>query len=71
MDNVQEEVISYVVLVENHHKIIHIMDLVVEVEELVLILKELGYQIQALHCNFRLRGEESDRDERFVFNPLP
>ena len=35
---------------------------------LLLILKELGYQIQALHCNFRLRGEESDRDERFVFN---
>lgn len=33
---------------------------------LLLILKELGYQIQALHCNFHLRGEESDRDERFV-----
>jgi tRNA(Ile)-lysidine synthase len=33
---------------------------------LLLILKELGYQIQALHCNFHLRDEESDRDERFV-----
>ena len=33
---------------------------------LLLILKELGYQLQALHCNFHLRQEESDRDEKFV-----
>lgn len=33
---------------------------------LLLILKELNYPIQALHCNFQLRGEESDRDEKFV-----
>lgn len=33
---------------------------------LLLILKSLGYQVQALHCNFHLRQEESDRDERFV-----
>jgi tRNA(Ile)-lysidine synthase len=33
---------------------------------LLLILKELGYQIQALHCNFHLRQEEADRDEKFV-----
>jgi hypothetical protein len=39
--NVQEEVILNAVLVENHHKITHIMDLVVEAEELALILKEL------------------------------
>lgn len=32
---------------------------------LLLILKELGYQIEAAHCNFKLRGEESDRDELF------
>lgn len=32
---------------------------------LLLILKELGYDIHAVHCNFRLRGEESDRDENF------
>ena len=33
---------------------------------LLLILRELGYQIEAAHCNFRLRGDESDRDEQFV-----
>ena len=33
---------------------------------LTLCLKQLGYRIEAAHCNFRLRGEESDRDEAFV-----
>ena len=33
---------------------------------LLLILKELGYSLHALHCNFHLRGEESDRDQAFV-----
>lgn len=32
---------------------------------LLLILKELRYSIEAIHCNFHLRGEESDRDEHF------
>lgn len=32
---------------------------------LLLILKQLGYNIEAIHCNFHLRGEESDRDEMF------
>lgn len=33
---------------------------------LLLILKQLGYRIEAAHCNFHLRGEESERDEAFV-----
>ena len=33
---------------------------------LLLILKELGYRLHALHCNFHLRGEESNRDQAFV-----
>ncbi len=32
---------------------------------LLLLLKEAGYQVHAAHCNFHLRGEESDRDEAF------
>ncbi len=33
---------------------------------LLRILLSLGYTCEAAHCNFRLRGEESDRDEAFV-----
>lgn len=33
---------------------------------LLLILQQLGYRLTALHCNFHLRGQESDRDEDFV-----
>lgn len=32
---------------------------------LLWVLHELGYQIEACHCNFQLRGAESDRDEEF------
>jgi tRNA(Ile)-lysidine synthase len=30
------------------------------------VLLALGYRLEAAHCNFHLRGEESDRDEQFV-----
>ena len=33
---------------------------------LLRILLRLGYRCHAVHCNFHLRGEESNRDERFV-----
>ncbi len=32
---------------------------------LLFVLKQLGYFVEAIHCNFHLRGEESDRDEDF------
>lgn len=32
---------------------------------LLHILGSLGYRLTALHCNFHLRGDESDRDQRF------
>ncbi|WP_071144925.1 tRNA lysidine(34) synthetase TilS [Bacteroides ihuae] len=35
---------------------------------LLRILLSLGYTCEAAHCNFRLRGEESNRDETFVRN---
>ena len=32
---------------------------------LLLLLKEHGFNVHAAHCNFHLRGAESDRDESF------
>lgn len=32
---------------------------------LLLLLKEHGFNVHAAHCNFHLRGAESDRDETF------
>lgn len=32
---------------------------------LLLVLAQLGYRVEAAHCNFRLRGDESQRDEQF------
>lgn len=33
---------------------------------LLVVLHKLGYNCEAIHCNFHLRGEESDRDELFT-----
>lgn len=35
---------------------------------LLLIMNTLGYYCEAAHCNFNLRGNESDSDEKFVVN---
>ena len=33
---------------------------------LLRVLLSLGYACECAHCNFHLRAEESNRDERFV-----
>lgn len=35
---------------------------------LLLMLQDMGYHTEACHCNFHLRGEESDRDEQFCID---
>ena len=32
---------------------------------LLLLLSGMGYDVEAAYCNFKLRGQESDRDEFF------
>ena len=32
---------------------------------LLLLLSEMGFRVHAAHCNFHLRGSESNRDEAF------
>lgn len=32
---------------------------------LLRVLLSLGYRVEAMHCNFHLRGDESNRDEEF------
>lgn len=54
------------------HKLLSLSDLYIvalsggaDSVALLFLLDEMGYKVHALHCNFHLRGEESDRDERF------
>ena len=54
------------------HKLLSISDLYLialsggaDSVALLLLLKEHGFNVHAAHCNFHLRGAESDRDEAF------
>jgi len=59
----------------NHHKLCQKSDSIVlavsgGVDSMVMLhlFLEAGYRVRVAHCNFQLRGVESDGDEDFVFH---
>ena len=66
---IEEIVASNIVrhsLLDKHRKHIVALSGGADSVALLLILINLGYDVEAVHCNFHLRGAESDRDENFV-----
>ena len=64
--------LSKVVRYIEKHKLLNLSELYIvalsggaDSVALLLLLDEMGYKVHAAHCNFRLRGAESDRDEAF------
>lgn len=53
-------------LLSPHDKILVALSGGADSVALLRVLHALDYSCECLHCNFHLRGEESDRDEHFV-----
>lgn len=64
LNKVKDFILHHCLLTKEDHHIVALSGGADSVA-LLLILKNLGYNVSAAHCNFKLRGEESDRDEAF------
>lgn len=66
---IRQKVVSYIKekqLIPEQGKIIVALSGGADSVALLYLLSELNYPLIAAHCNFHLRGAESDRDEAFV-----
>ncbi len=61
-----EKTIRKHTLLSAHDKVLVALSGGADSVALLRVMHDLGYPTEALHCNFHLRGEESDRDEKFV-----
>lgn len=64
-DKVKEFISSNALLKEGAHVIVGLSG-GADSTALLMVLLRLGYRCTAVHCNFHLRGAESDRDQQFV-----
>ena len=53
-------------LFEPHHQLLVAVSGGIDSIVLLHLLQKLGYSCQVAHCNFCLRGTDSDGDEQFV-----
>lgn len=68
-DMIEQRVIQYIEkeqLFSQNSKILVALSGGADSVALLRILHSLGYECEAAHCNFHLRGKESDRDEMFI-----
>ena len=64
-DKVKEFISSNALLKDGAHVIVGLSG-GADSTALLMVLLRLGYRCTAVHCNFHLRGAESDRDQQFV-----
>ena len=67
-DNLSKQVAEFISqnrLLDKNDKCIFALSGGADSVALLLLMCSLGYNVEAAHCNFHLRGEESNRDEQF------